>query len=91
MSALNHFANQGDAILAALEEGATVSIDERAHDMIDRGYAATFPATPAMPNVTLHLRRVETHYEWKFDVRLHVEALSFDQAEAIGLDGTLRS
>lgn len=91
MSTRNHFADQGTAILAVLEEGGVVSIDERAHDMIDRGYAATFPAIADAPSVTLHLRRVETHYEWKFDVKLHIEGMSFDQAEAAGLDGTLRS
>jgi len=91
MSATNYFASVGAALTAALEEGATVSIDERAHDLIDRGYAATFPAIPTSSKITLHLRRVETHYEWRFDAHLHVASMSFDQAEDAGLDGTLRS
>jgi hypothetical protein len=81
----NHFADQWTAIDAMLEYGASVSIDERAHTMIDRGYAAF------VDNVTLHLRRVGVHYEWHFDVKLHVEGMSFDEVEAAGLDGTLRS
>jgi hypothetical protein len=60
----NFFADQGEAIIAMLEYGATVFIDESQHTMIDRGYAAIVSSGEI--DVVMHLVRVETHYEWKW-------------------------
>jgi hypothetical protein len=59
MLAKRSYPDQWHAMRALLDQGATIAIDEKHHDLVNRGYVAT-----GKTGAQFALKRVGVHYEW---------------------------